>query len=312
MQFTTLRIRLLTGVCVYALLLGAEAARAELVAWWNLADGAGTTALDTSPSPVGGVPNNGTLMNIDPGNWNNGLSGLTDGITMPHGLMFDGHANQSIGDPPDGDHISLDAHAGDFEAMSQGSISAWFRRTQDADPNDNAILGFYNSTNNNYIRLQIETPNSGVRSLRATEASADDSTDNADGITSSSMGDNVEFVDDGNWHNVIFTTDGSSSSMYLDGNLIATGTQGFTAVDIDGMAIGFVDRADRPLWYFDGTLGDIRIYDEVLNRGQVAYISDPLNYGDGLSQVPEPTTISLLAVTVVLVALGYRKQSRCR
>src|SRR5690606_23712434 len=80
-------------------LLGATGAEAaNLVGWWNLADGMGTTATDSSPLPAGGSPNHGTLMNIDVttggnGNWNDDLTGATDGITMPHGLKFDGGIN---------------------------------------------------------------------------------------------------------------------------------------------------------------------------------------------------------------------------
>ncbi|MEX2185942.1 MAG: LamG-like jellyroll fold domain-containing protein [Pirellulales bacterium] len=250
-----------------------------LVGHWNLADGSGTVATDSSPTPAGGTANDGVLVNYADAaaDWNADLSGATDGVTMPHGLRFSGGINGS-----QSNYVDLSAHTADFAALQAGTISTWFRRDAGASPNDHSILGFGRPQDQNYIRIQIENGNEYVVS----EVFADGT-----GTTTHMQG---PFVDDGNWHHVAFTSDGASSALFVDGVHVLSGMQGFIDVAVAQMNIGRTPRQGLGLWYFDGTIGDVRIYDRVLagdsglnaavlGGSELAYIADATHYGDGLS-----------------------------
>ncbi|WP_425395368.1 LamG domain-containing protein [Aeoliella sp.] len=288
----------LLAMCVAA--VGMSEANAGLVAWWNLNDGSGTTAADSSPSPLGGSSNDGTLVNFGapPTNWNMDLMD-TDSLSMPHGLKFDGGSNQSTGDPPASQHVELDSHVPDFTTMTQGTISLWFRR--DAGLGDGAFLGMANDADNSYFRLQFEETPQGATVIRATER-----------IISGGNDDSVEIDapidDDGKWHHVTYTSDGTNSKVYVDGVLGATGLQGiFNVPSADFLSLGFTRRANRPLWYYNGVMGDVRVYDEVLSLGQIDYISDPANYGNGLA-IPEPGSISVALLALSIGGFCYRNK----
>jgi trimeric autotransporter adhesin len=263
-------------------------AEADLVAWWNLADGAGTTALDTSPSPIGGGANDGTLSNfVDPSlNWNVGLSGATDGVTMSHGLKFDGGANGSSSSS-----VDLDAHVGDLNSLSAGTITAWFRSEIGATPDDHSIIGFGRPDNLSYFRVHLENLNSNAPEYRVTERNVD--TVGGTDITTEMA---APYVDDGNWHHVAFTNDGTTGTLYVDGYRAASMAMPF--VDFTSFAeaaIGMTPRLGSELWYFNGTLGDVRIYNEVLSGdpsvqgahvlvgSQLDYVARPAHYGDGMA-----------------------------
>jgi Concanavalin A-like lectin/glucanases superfamily/PEP-CTERM motif len=284
---------------------------ASLVAWWNLDDGAGLTAADGSLTPAGGSPNDGTLVNYTgpaPVEWNMNLSGATDGVTMPHGLYFSGGANDSAIGVHDSaaQYVNLNAHAMDFSSLSAGTISVWMRRDMGANPEDHSAIGWGLPGNANaYYRVHIENA-SGISSASPTQYRG---THNNGSVTTE-MG--AAFVDDGNWHHVALTSDGVSSALYVDGTQQATGTLEFLdVVAWTQMSIGNTPRNDRNLWFFKGTLGDIRIYDEVLSQPQIAYMSDPAHYGDGLA-VPEPATwIVALSALAGLAFVAGRPARRC-
>lgn len=78
------------------------------------------------------------------------------------------------------------------------------------------------------------------------------------------------------------TSDGTNAKLYIDGGLADTGTVPFFAALAGNMGtfatfeIGA--RAGAARW--KGSLGDVRIYDEVLNQAAITYISSPVHYGD--------------------------------
>ncbi|WP_442484151.1 LamG-like jellyroll fold domain-containing protein [Aeoliella sp. SH292] len=271
-----------------ASLLNADVSRAaDLVAWWNLADAGGTTASDTSPTPRGGAANHGTLVNFgaNPA-WNSGLSGASDGITMPHGLRFAGGLNNT-GSPATAlsQFINLDAHVGDFSGLSSGTISVWYRRDAGGTPDDNSLLGVGGRSDNSYSRLHLENQTQASRAAEYVNNNLES------GVNKSSTFANA---DDGNWHHLAYTSTGSSSKLYLDGVLYANSDAPFMFNQPwTRMGIGMTPRMDDFLWYFDGTLGDVRIYDEPLTQGHMNYLSNPANYGNGQLQEAYPLTITV-------------------
>ncbi|WP_425395367.1 LamG domain-containing protein [Aeoliella sp.] len=254
-------------VCV--MMLQASSASADLVAWWNLNDASGSTAADSSPNPAGGTANAGTLSNIDSSNWNMNLTGATDGITMPYGLYFPGGGND-----PSSPYVNLDAHVSDFNTIGAGTISLWYRRDAGATPDDDSLIGMAGiAGENSYFRMHLENQ---------TQASPVIRVNNHDGSTDNLM--EVGNVDDGNWHHMAFTSDGTDSKLYLDGNLLLEDDLPFLNMKSwQRMALGQTPRNESDLWFFNGTMGDVRIYDEVLTQGQMSYLSNPDHYGDGLA-----------------------------
>lgn len=102
-------------------------------------------------------------------------------------------------------------------------------------------------------------------------------------------------LNDGNFHHVAATFDGSTMKLYVDGGTPATlaysGTPAPSGRDIQ---IGHSPSLNRPL---EGALDEIRIYDHALSPAEI----------DRLVSVPEPATLGLLAV-----ALGAMVANRKR
>ena len=146
------------------------------------------------------------------------------------------------------------------------------------------------------MRLQIENGNNvRVRTSNATttyEASA-------------------SFTNDGNWHHLAFTSSTNVSApgiskVYYDGVLTTMSRDDlpFIVAYADNTAFTIGSRGGSHPW--DGTLGDIRIYDEVLDQKAIDYISTAANYGDG--RIPEPATMMLLGIGGLgLVIRGRRR-----
>jgi Concanavalin A-like lectin/glucanases superfamily len=71
------------------------------------------------------------------------------------------------------------------------------------------------------------------------------------------------------WINIIFTFDGSTAKIYVDGVLksTTTGNPSFTA-NTDDLYIGRAEFSAFPYW-FNGTMDEIRIYNKALCDGEV-------------------------------------------
>lgn len=289
------RIRSLTSifalVAVVAVANPTVSRAADLVAWWNLADGSGTTAVDSSPMPRGGSANNGTLVNFGANpTWNSGLTGANDSITMPHGLRFAGGVNNS-GTAPTAlsQYVNLNSHVGDFSGLNAGTLSVWYRRDAGASPDDHSLFGLGGRSDNSYARLHLENQSQASRAAEAVNSNI------ATGVQKSHV---VSNADDGNWHHLAFTSTGTASKMFMDGVLYATGDVPFMFNQPwTRMAIGMTPRMDDFLWYFDGTIGDVRIYNQPLTQGEINYLSDPAHYGNGQLQEVYPLAITVNTTT---------------
>lgn len=102
------------------------------------------------------------------------------------------------------------------------------------------------------------------------------------------------------WHHVTVTYDGTKIVGYVDG--IEVVDQDF-AVDVvvGDLAIG--GRASSTLWYLDGMMSDVRVYDSLLTASQIAEVSAP--------PATDALTIQARAINIPVVieevvgAVGY-------
>ncbi|MGI8492489.1 MAG: LamG-like jellyroll fold domain-containing protein [Acidimicrobiales bacterium] len=81
-------------------------------------------------------------------------------------------------------------------------------------------------------------------------------------------------VNDGHWHHVALTFDGTTQTLYLDGTQVGTGTSGFNGLKMVNNQIGAAYTAYYPStpggwWYFNGQISDVAVYHAALGGTSV-------------------------------------------
>ena len=77
---------------------------------------------------------------------------------------------------------------------------------------------------------------------------------------------------DGNWHHVVATYDGSAAKVYLDGNLIGTGSAGAVSTNSGNFAIGAYNNGVDAL--FNGSIDQVRIFNRAITANEVETLYD--------------------------------------
>ena len=92
-------------------------------------------------------------------------------------------------------------------------------------------------------------------------------------------------VNDGNWHNIIFVADGSSSTIYIDGSSVATKTVALPSTNTDDFVMGTDANGSNA---YDGNLDEIAIFNYALTSENVTsiYNSGVPNNLDDLTTPP--------------------------
>ena len=72
---------------------------------------------------------------------------------------------------------------------------------------------------------------------------------------------------DGNWHHVVATYDGSAAKVYLDGDLIGTGSAGAVSTNSGNFAIGAYNNGVDAL--FNGKIDQVRIFNRAITANEV-------------------------------------------
>ena len=76
-------------------------------------------------------------------------------------------------------------------------------------------------------------------------------------------------ISDGNWHHCVLTVDASNNIvLYVDGSSEDTGTSTINRTNGGSFAIG-VARTSNPVYYWNGNIDQIRIYDKALSADNV-------------------------------------------
>lgn len=153
-----------------------------------------------------------------------------------------------------------------LDSYNTGTVSTWFKWENNGSYQ--VLFSYTDDTVTDYIySLQITTSGNIEQVLRLTGTNQ---------FTSTS----VMTLSENQWYHVAATNDGSNYKIYLNGTEIqmnesasGTGTEGLWFNDIpnaENATIGAMDRASV-VFYFQGEIDDLKIYDFALSQAQVSY-----------------------------------------
>jgi hypothetical protein len=204
-----------------------------LVGYWKLDETAGTTAADSSG-------------NGNAGTWASGASATTSvpaAITFsdPRAIALDGTANG---------YVTLGTNNMPANNAPQ-SIALWFK-------------GSTNGANQNFLVMANPTSASAVQlGFRGSNLIAWNWGGNT--LVSTAAPSNNA------WHHVVYTYDGESDSIYVDGVLKATST---TAPHQTGTpTVGYLGTYSPGNEMFTGSLDDVRVYTRALSTVEISILS---------------------------------------
>ena len=204
----------------------------RLVAWWKFDEGSGSAANDASGNNL-----HGTIAG-DP-TWVDGVAGKA--------LKFDG----------DGDYVDL-GNDSRFNLTRQITVAAWIK-VNAFDCEWQAII----NKGDGSWRLQ----------RNGTEGSIEFACTGAF-VPGAQVGSlfGMAGVDDGRWHHIAGTYDGSKICLYVDGKLdVSSEAEGAIEVNQYNLFIGA--NAEKPDRNFKGSIDDVRIYSYALSAEEVKAIS---------------------------------------
>ena len=184
-----------------------------------------------------------------------------------------------------GDAVNLNSHTASFHALSQGTISAWV---------NTSVSGFQQIFN-----LKDAGGQNGLSFWLFNGKLAVSITDDA-----ASVFDVASFstINDGNWHHVAFTVNGSGNQLYIDGAAAsrsfsagsATSTAFFSVLNAaTTTTIGAYEASGLYGNVVNGMLDDVRVYNRALTSTDVSELAvlgnpsitnlsgDNLSYAEG-------------------------------
>ena len=216
---------------------------AGLIVWWVFDEGSGTTVEDAS-----GNGNSGTLQGDPPPTWANGV---TSGA-----LTFDGSQN----------YVQSDQAFN--QTISAFTIEAWFAATSVSGENPAIVSTLGDDIGYNYLADIVIYTNSV--------------------FNGNSIGLNTRWdmlfaplgLVDGNWHHVAGTWDGTNSSLYVDGQLVATQPDAYPAFTWT-TPLRLAYRDTNGGCNYGGEIGEVRIYDQALSSNEVLAAYNTATIGDG-------------------------------
>jgi hypothetical protein len=119
-------------------------------------------------------------------------------------------------------------------------------------------------------------------------------------------------VADGETHHLVATFDGATGvkSVFLDGQLIGSVDLGDDLQLLSGGAAEAFIGATGGQEPFTGLLDEVAIYNTALTQSEIAMhiqnvLSGAPNY---FNAVPEPTSVTLLAISMALLAISTRRR----
>ncbi|ARN56178.1 LamG domain-containing protein [Sedimentisphaera salicampi] len=235
-----------------------DASNSQLVGHWKLDENTGQTAADSSGNGYDGVLGSTTGSDDQDPVW---TDSFTDSYSYTRGptLDFDGRYY-------DQQYVDLTNYVNDFEDLSAGTVSMFFKQdTEEEDPgvSHTTHLNLFGICNSNMGSSEFML---FTDSNRLAVLSRDD------GDVVLSMESDVSLPVDGNWHHAaVSVSQTGSASLYLDGELVAISSGGFfsSIQGLNVMYIGLNEDSGGQQWGFDGLISDVRIYDNALTFSEV-------------------------------------------
>ena len=253
------------------LLISSTAARADLLAYWNMNETSGTTVHDTSGNGI-----NASLVNNAPAA---GSAGWTTVGKIDGGVSISGADNYV----DCGTNSQLSLGTGDF------TFSLWCKGAETGDWR--WLLNYNNyGSESTPPALTIATTGSKPRFSMGTWF-----TDVVTGETT--------FTNDG-WYHVALVRSGTTVTTYINGDQEGDPYTNGADLQIHSLRLGSGPGHDA----YNGTLDDVAIWNEALSAPQIAAIAQgtlsPASFA-----VPEPSVVVLLTSGLLgLLAYAWRKR----
>lgn len=200
--------------------------RSSLSGWWRLADGAGTSAADSS--------------------------GLGRAASLANGAVFgSGYASFDGTD----DYLAPPS-AATVAGAAQATLCLWVWPSEWAPASTGAVL-YRETTSTSVVRLQLLVQTTGAMQMNGRLASADPA-----GSTTSFAVSPVVSPALNQWHHVCGVLKSGDHAIYLDGSRIATGTATTTALGSSpATTIGVMGYAGSAVYTsLGGRLADVRLW----------------------------------------------------
>jgi hypothetical protein len=205
----------------------------DLVAYWKLDEGSGSTTADSTGTFTGTLQNTPTweTLGCKSGNCMSFASASSEYVSI-------------VNDPVVGDKTKF-------------TVCGWVKTT---DSNTVTIYGEgRSSTGNPLIKLAVNEDVAGDVSFQYRD----------DGFVAGSTVTIGLSANDGNWHYICGVQESKSSrKLYMDGTLRATETSTVGTLTLDRSNIGVFERTTLTN-YMNGTLDQIRVYKQALTSGEI-------------------------------------------
>ncbi|MDS4056736.1 LamG-like jellyroll fold domain-containing protein, partial [Accumulibacter sp.] len=165
-----------------------------------------------------------------------------------------------------GDYVSI-ADTSSFRALTQGTIASWLKFT---DTGFRVIFSVTDgASNQNYLNLFVNNGKLGAQTV--------------DGNSWIFETVSTATINDGNWHHVAFTVNGSGNQLYIDGTAAArTFNQGNAATSSFYASLNSVTSVTIGATYtlpgsylsgFSGQIDDLRVYSRALTAGELSLLA---------------------------------------
>ncbi len=225
-----------------------------LVSYWSLDDGIADPAALIAADSAG--TNDGQLGGFDPPNWLDGTQGKVGGA-----LEFDGAD----------DHIFIPNSSSLDLSTNAVTLAAWVNLETLPAQLSESFGAIYDSTQDAYI-LYEDRGNNELR-FKVTDA---DGTAERPGIPGSLLSTGV-------WHHVVGVYDGDAgqATIYLDGQLIDTHTNGgLTNIVQSGQVAAIGRQGTSATSHFFGKINEVALWDRALTANEITAL---WNSGEGVS-----------------------------
>ncbi|MGV3613115.1 MAG: T9SS type A sorting domain-containing protein [Fluviicola sp.] len=225
---------------------------------------------------------NGNANDVSGNNYHGTVNGAT--------LITDRFGNPNFAYHFDGvnDYIDLSAHVAGFTSTNAKSVSFWVRTNYDNPNGDgntcSSVFSISNGSNGTVNASDIYVGNNSTGSLNNELVSMYSRKDASDYYIAGHTTSNRSLLIDNTWHHIVLNFNNSSTTLYLDGNLLAMscnyGTNnGHFANQTDATKVMFGTR-----WangangaFMNGDLDDFRFYQRSLTGSEVLQLYNEAN-----------------------------------